>query len=660
MNHESTYSTLTDVLLARSDSSQTVTFIEGQGKQTIVSYSELYSRALARLAEFQARGLTPGAQLILQVSDNELFVEGFWACLLGGIVAVPVSGGNSSEHRHKLFRIINKLDTPGLYVDEQTRSRLADFAAANNRQHEWGAIADRTILSDDSNLTDSSGDVHQPSENDTAFIQFSSGSTSAPKGVVITHKNLMINTSSILTGCQMGEQDRMLSWMPLTHDMGLIGFHLTPVVMNICHCLMPTDVFVRRPGLWLTESAKQRASILCSPNFGYQHLLKSFKPEKYENLDLSCVRLVFNGAEPISVDLCNRFIRTLEPFKLSPSAMYPVYGLAEATLAVSFPSVGNLFTALSISRSALGVGQQIQIIESDDNSSVSFVSVGRPLADVEVQISDEQGTVLADNTTGHIYIRGENVTRGYYREPELNQELITHDGWLNTGDLGFVREGQLYITGRAKDIIFVSGQNVYPHDLEELVLQAGLVERGKLAISSQRSKDNSEESLLVFVLHRGDAADLTDTAGTITRLLGEAAGVRVHAVVPVNRIPKTTSGKIQRFLLVDALVQGEYTPLLQHSGSVSNDIDDSDNSLAEGVDEGNQRVGERLLAICNAEVADMNVAANDNLFELGISSLTLAQIHAAIEEVWPDQVDITDLFDYPTVRELTVFLENKA
>jgi len=661
MNHESTYLTLTEVLLARSGSAQSVTFIEGQDQQNTVPYSDLFSRALNRLAQFQALGLAPGSQLVIQHSDNYLFLEGFWACLLGGIVAVPVSGGNSSEHRHKLFRIMEKLDNPGLYTDEQTQSRLAEFAAGNELQHAWDAICHRTIAGDGLTVMAERGRVHQPDESDTAFIQFSSGSTSTPKGVVLTHKNLIVNTRSIIHGCQMSEQDRMLSWMPLTHDMGLIGFHLTPVVRDIPHYLMPTDVFVRRPGLWLTEAANEKISILCSPNFGYQHLLKTFKPEKYAGLNLSCVRLLFNGAEPISVDLCRRFMQALAPFALSADAMYPVYGLAEASLAVTFPSLDNRFTTLTVSRTALGVGQQIQITQADDESCISFVAVGRPVLDVEVQISDASGAALAENTTGHICIRGKNVTAGYYQEPELNSSLISNDGWLNTGDLGFTHAGQLYITGRAKDIIFVSGQNVYPHDLEEIILQAGLVERGKVVISSQRSADNSEEALLVFVLHRGDPADLQDTARAITRLLGEAAGVRAHAVIPVNRVPKTTSGKVQRFLLVEALEQGEYTPLIQQTGSVSSEYEvngDNDYPLVEAASD--QTIRERLLEICNVEVDGMTVGANDNLFELGISSLTLAQIHAAIEDAWPDQVDITDLFDYPTVQELAKFLEAKG
>lgn len=656
MNDKSIYSTLTAVLQARAESSQTVTFVTGQGQYKVLSYAELYVLALKRLAQFQDCGLKPGSHLVIQVTDNDLFLEGFWACLLGGIVAVPVSGGNSSEHRQKLFRILDKLDNPGLYVDEQTRTRLAEFSTENDLNSAWSAVNAKTLIANKTTQSINEPSVHHPESDDVAFIQFSSGSTSTPKGVVLTHRNLIVNTRSILQACEMSQQDRLLSWMPLTHDMGLIGFHLTPVMHDICHVLMPTDVFVRRPGLWLTEAAEQKITLLCSPNFGYQHLLKTFKPEKYGDLDLSSIRLLFNGAEPISVELCQRFMNTLMPFKLAADAMYPVYGLAEASLAVTFSPLDKRFTVLNISRGALGVGQKIQLAHDDNDSSVNFVAVGKPVPDVEVQISDASGQKLGDSTTGHICIRGENVTKGYYRETELNEEMISPDGWLNTGDLGFFHDGQLYITGRAKDIIFVNGQNVYPHDLEEIVHQAGLVERGKLAISSQWNDERAEESLLVFVLHRGESTELLDTARAITRLLGEAAGVRVHSVVPVNRIPKTTSGKIQRYLLVKALEQGDFSPILQQHDS----LESGEESQASVSDDPEQSIAARLLSICNAQVEDIKVAADDNLFELGISSLTLAQIHAAIEEAWPDQVDITDLFDYPTVNELAQFLQSKS
>lgn len=664
------YTTLTDVLQDRAQSDNYVNLVQGQEQRQRLAYRELLSRAMSRLAQLQSAGLKPGSQLIIQTADNAQFLEGFWACLLGGITAVPVAGGNSAEHRFKLFRIAQKLHHPGLFTDARTLSRLADFAAGNDLQDAFAVMSDQTVASDQAAPSETIGKVHTAEASDTAFIQFSSGSTSTPKGVVLTHDNLLTNLRSIVSNARMNKADHQFSWMPLTHDMGLIGFHLTPVFMDNSHSLMPTDVFVRRPASWLSEVQEAGASVLCSPNFGYQHLLKSFKADRQEALDLSKVRLIFNGAEPISVSLCHRFMQTLLPFGLNPDAMYPVYGLAEASLAVTFPSLDSTFSTLVIDRSRLGIDQGVDIIDerraqpidpvfaepAHTERGVEFVSVGRPVDNVEVRITGSDGQALPEDATGHICIRGDNVTAGYYEEPELNQGTISADGWLDTGDLGFMHQAQLYITGRAKDIIFVNGQNVYPHDLEEIILRAGLVERGKLAVSSQRDDNSGQEKLLVFVLHRGAPAELADQARAMTRLLSETAGVSVHAVVPVSRIPKTTSGKVQRFLLVQSLEQGEFEVLEQ-----AEPASDDDSMEASAVDKADaeQDTATRLLAICNEQVEDMVVHVDDNLFDLGISSLTLAQIHAAIEDTWPDQVDITDLFDYPTVAELARFLDER-
>jgi len=662
------HNTLVEVILERASSQCGITFATGHDKLLYVSYKDMLVKAKNRLAQFQASGLSTGGQLIIQTADNSAFLEAFWACLLGGITAVPVSGGNSDDHRHKLFRISKKLNAPGLYTDDQNAQRLKGFAEKKDWGQTFEALAQKTI---DSALPAPSNDaavMHQAKPDDIAFIQFSSGSTSTPKGVVLTHTNLMVNTRAIIHGCNMDERDHLFSWMPLTHDMGLIGFHLTPLVRDVNQTLMPTDVFVRRPSLWLSESARVKATMLCSPNFGYQHVLKTFKPEKYKDLDLSSVRLVFNGAEPISVSLCERFMSSLAPFNLAADAMCPVYGLAEASLAVTFPSMDSRFNALTINRGKLGLGQTIEILDqSDASAGIDFVSVGMPVKNVSVEIRDEAGTHLGDDVTGLICIHGTSVSKGYFEEAELNRETITPDGWLNTGDLGFMHDGLLYITGRSKDIIFVNGQNVYPHDLEEMILEAGLVERGKIAIASRPSENTGQEELMVFILHRADPAELLETGKAITRLLSESAGVPVHALVPVNRIPKTTSGKVQRFLMIKALNDGEFKPLLQHQEMelVGDDTDTANPDVAPDISEGTALDSDRstadiLQAICGEQVEGMTVGVDDNLFELGISSLTLAQIHAAIEERWPDQVDITDLFDYPTVAELATFLDNKT
>ncbi|MFK7994677.1 MAG: AMP-binding protein [Granulosicoccus sp.] len=669
MTYEVDDQTLVDVLQARVGSLHGITFVEGQNQQKHLSFSQMLDNAKRRLAQFQAAGVEPGHHMIIQSGDNALFLEAFWACLLGGIVAVPIAGGNSREHRLKLFRIAAMLEDSALFSDRKNLRRLQLFAEENDLAAQFTELESRCIQADTEGHNDIDPLLAKPHADDIAFIQFSSGSTSTPKGIVLTHRNLMTNTRSIIDGCHMTSQDHLLSWMPLTHDMGLIGFHLTPLVCDTSHSLMPTDLFVRRPGLWLSEAQQLQASILCSPNFGYQHLLKSFKPERYDGLDLSCVRLLFNGAEPISVSLCHEFMQTMKPFRLDSDAMMPVYGLAEASLAVTFPSLDNRFTALCVDRSSLGVGGAVRILDAtgakEGDNGIHLISVGRPVSHVQVAIRDDNNESSVELSTGRICIRGPNVTAGYYKEPELNAQMLDADGWLDTGDLGFLFEEQLYITGRAKDVIFINGQNVYPHDLEEILLQEKLIERGKIAIASQQPDDSGDEKLLVFVLHRTEVSDLEALARDITRTLGMSAGVGVDAVVAVPHIPKTTSGKVQRFELLKNYLAGQYESLQQEAAAnAALQSENPEGAVGEMSDSESQEADSstvaRLLTLCNSHIEGMQLGLDDNLFELGISSLTLAEIHASIEDTWPDKVEITDLFDYPTVSELAAFLDNKA
>jgi len=668
--------TLVDILQARAGSDQGITFIDGQDSYVRVDFGQMLQRATRRLSAFQAAGVSSGHHMIIQSSDNAIFLEAFWACLLGGIVAVPVAGGNSREHRHKLFRIASKLDNVALFTDEKNLQRLQQFSQDNVLVSEFASLEARCCLVTSFVSHEIAAELSSPKADDTAFIQFSSGSTSTPKGIVLSHRNLMINTQSIIDGCLMTPADHLLSWMPLTHDMGLIGFHLTPLVCDTSHSLMPTELFVRRPSSWLLATQKMQASILCSPNFGYQHLLKSFKSAEHDVLDLSSVRLLFNGAEPISVALCDDFMQTMKPFSLDSDAMIPVYGLAEASLAVTFPSLDKRFTRLVLDRTSLQIGDLVRLLDpgdvSDGNTDVepdgaangiTLVSVGKPVSHVQVMIKDENNQSCPERVTGRICIRGANITSGYYKEPELNAQLIDADGWLDTGDLGFMHESQLYITGRAKDIIFINGQNIYPHDLEEIVIRDNLVERGKLAIASLAVAGEREERLLVFVMHRLPLSELAELARAITRTLGKVAGVGVDSVVAVPRLPKTTSGKVQRFELLKNHQAGEYEFLRQEASAILPDTNDSATLQVESV--GDEAAFEtstatRLLFICTTHIEGINPGLDDNLFDLGISSLTLAEIHASIEDTWPDQVEITDLFDYPTVAELAGFLDAKS
>jgi len=448
------------------------------------------------------------------------------------------------------------------------------------------------------------------------------------------------------------ENDTSLSWMPLTHDMGLIGFHLVMFAARVNAHLMPTELFVRRPLLWLTIASSVRATILCSPNFGYRHYLKVLDDRSPGNLDLSPVRLIFNGAEPISVELCEEFLARLSGLGLKRAAMFPVYGLAEASLAVAFPPLNSPMQTLTLNRHKMGIGEEIVRIANTDKDSVEFVSEGVPIPYSRVRIAGNDDQPLPEGRTGHVHISGDNVTLGYYENPQANAETFTADKWLRTGDLGVIVAGNLYITGRFKEIIFVNGQNYYPHDLEAIAQRVPGLDLGKVVATGARPQGARTEQLVVFVLHRGSVEDFLPIATEVGRLLNEQVGLEVAQVVPVKRIPKTTSGKIQRHLLEEGYIGGEFDAELQQLAALR--------QAQRGPQSSSQnQIEDSLRQIVEAALPGKRVDPQDNLFEIGASSLKLIEIHEQIDRQYPGLVDLTELFDFPTIAELSRHLEGK-
>jgi len=646
------FDTLNELIEARRDNPRGIRFIDGEDQESVVPYGELYRRALDMLGQLQARGIEPGDELILFTKSNDRFLVAFWAGVLGGIVPVPVAVGISDEHRLKLFRIARQLGRPSLFTDPELHDRLINFADEQGIRDAGELLGERTLTSS----ADGSGTPGQPvtrAADDVAFVQYSSGSTSEPKGVRLTHRNLTSCVVAMARGLALTEADSTLSWMPLTHDMGLIGYHMTLVQTGIDHAIMDTSVFVRRPLLWLSKVSELRSTVLCSPNFGYKHYLKVFERKKPDALDLSCVRLILNGAEPISVSLCEEFLAAMAPYGLRRSAMFPVYGLAEATLAVSFPELGREYRHVVVKRHSLRIGEPFVTTGPDDPDAVAFVKLGSSIDGCDYRIVGDDDLPLPDGRVGNVQIRGENVTGGLYRNPEGSKALYTTDGWLRTGDCGATVDGELVVTGRQKEIIIVNGQNYYPHDIEEVIAEIEDLELGKVVVAGAQPVHSQVEELLVFVLHRKDMASFAKTVTAIRSLVATRTGLEVDRVIPVGRIPKTTSGKVQRSSLAEAYLDGEFDTALAELKPLL--APSTEPATEPG---GSPLIGE-LSAICAEFAKDRTIGPDDNLFEVGISSLTLTEIMLAVEERYPGKIDINDLFEHPTIRELAGLLEQK-
>ncbi|MDR9435608.1 MAG: non-ribosomal peptide synthetase, partial [Thiohalophilus sp.] len=468
-----------------------------------------------------------------------------------------------------------------------------------------------------------------------------------------THRNILTNLNAIAEGAGYTDSDISLSWMPLTHDMGLIGFHLNMVACNMSQCLIPTDLFSRRPLIWWQKASEKKATVLCSPNFGYKHFLKALGDKKLEDVDLSHVRVLYNGAEPISVTLIEQFLEAMQDYGLKREVMFTVYGLAEATLAVAFPPQGEMYRAVHLDRHKLRLDDQITYVDRTHPDAVSFAIEGPPVRDMQIKITDESNATLPADHIGDVQIKGPSVTAGYYRNEAANHVALTGEGWLNTGDQGFLTgNNELVITGRTKEIIFANGLNYYPHDIEHIALQCDKLELGKVVAFGVRQPEQQEDELLIFILYRGDLDGFLPLAREVTHIINEQTGLDIAHVIPVKRIPKTTSGKVQRRLLGDDYLKGEYNSVLQ-------ELKQLDSTAHAGEDNDLSPTEREIKAICDEVLTDKPLHLHDNFFDVGISSLSLAEIHQRIDDRHPGLIDVVDLFEYQTIAEISAFMDQK-
>jgi acyl-CoA synthetase (AMP-forming)/AMP-acid ligase II/acyl carrier protein len=415
---------------------------------------------------------------------------------------------------------------------------------------------------------------------------------------------------------------------------------------------MPTDLFVRRPLLWLQEAAKKHVTITCSPNFGYRHLLKALGDRRLEDLDLSAIRLIYNGAEPISVQLCNEFMNALAHTGLKRHAMYPVYGLAEASLAVTLPVPGSDYRWIRVNRRKLGLGARIELNPTDGRDVVELMCVGPAVPNTELRVVENARTALPEGIVGHILIRGPSITHGYFGDLRATVQAFSADGWVDTGDLGVLHEGALYITGRSKEVIFVNGQNYYPHDLENIAQHAPGLDLNKVVATSVGHSESQSEELVVFVLHRGSMPEFLPAATAVGRLINEHTGLEITHVIPTKRIPKTTSGKVQRHLLAQAFIDGEFDRELTELRSLREARSGTGRRSSSDLES-------QLQSICETVLPGKRIDIDDNLFEIGASSLKLIEIHENINRNFSALIDLTELFDHPTIGKLARHLHAK-
>ncbi|WPV66530.1 non-ribosomal peptide synthetase [Chitinophaga sp. LS1] len=646
--------TLVSAFLDSAKSDGGIMFINGANEENWLSYADAYEQSVSVLGYLQQLGLQPGDEMVFQLDNNRSFIIVFWACLLGGIIPVPLSLGRNDDQKRKLINVWKTLHKPYLFTYEAQFSRITTFIWGENETTVYEQVNTRYCFDTIINEDHTPGIMHTPGVNDIAYIQFSSGSTGNPKGVVLTHKNLVTNVNAILKGIAApATGDLFFSWMPLTHDMGLIGYHLTPMYMGWKHFIMPTELFIRRPTLWLQKISIHSITFTASPNFGYRYLLNALRNTEDGLYDLSCLRIITNGAEPISASLCQEFTTELARYGLKSNVIFPVYGLAEASLAVTFSQPEANMKVLHVSRDHVGMGDKV-LLDQQDNT-FACVNLGKPVWNCDVKITDVTGNALSDNTIGEILIKGGNVTAGYYNNTAATEKVITADAWLRTGDLGFVHEGCLFVTGRAKDIIFLNGQNFYPHDIENVIETIDGIDLGKVAVAGQSNHITQREELFVFVLFKGKVETFLPLLQQLTNRVNSTLGIEIDKVIPVREIPKTTSGKVQRYKLIELYNSGVFDTVVEEISAVV------PKPSAAGMlnIEPQNNIQARLLEYWKKLLYGNQLSVGDNFFTLGGNSIKMASLVAYIQDAFGIKITFEEIYGCGNIFSLSELITKK-
>jgi acyl-CoA synthetase (AMP-forming)/AMP-acid ligase II len=526
-------------------------YVRDDGTIEHQSYQDLFDNALRKGSGLRAMGLNPGDKAIIATEDNYSTINLLWACFMAGIIPTilqpPVSYTDQNPVLNKLLNVFGQLGNPYILV---------------NRSHKLSdsAFAEKFIHYDDIPSRNKKLEFH-PSENDLTFIQFSSGSTGEPKGVMLTHRNLFLNMEAISIGLDLNIKDHIGNWMPLFHDMGLIGYHLTPMYCFLRQYHIHTNDFIKNPSLWLDLISKFMISVSGCPNFGQALVLRYLHRKSCEqNWNLANMKALLNGAEPISVKIMLEFTEALKKYKFREEAMMPVYGMAEATLAISFMPLMKPTIITAFDTEELDFKQRAVKVDlpATGHSQRLLAAVGNALKHIEIRIVDDLDYDLPNGNVGHIQIRGGSVTQGYFGDPLATKTLFSEE-WLRTGDIGFFFEGNLYISGRFKDIIFINGKNYYANDLEHLACTLEGITYGKIVFGGISDKKSGREKVLVFIAGIPEAK-ASETLNSLRVMLRKFLGIPIDEMILIrsNDIPKTSSGKVQRYKLIQRYLKREF------------------------------------------------------------------------------------------------------
>lgn len=542
--------TLNAALTAAARTEVALVFVDEKEEDQRVPLALVREHALSVAAALLKRGVTRGDRVALVLPTGVEFVEVFFGVLCAGAIPVPlyppVRLGKFDEYHQRTAAMLTSVDA-ALVVSSERIRRFLGVAVQRAAPRLGCVIASELYGAQEAELEVAAGDI--------ALIQFSSGTTRDPKPVALTHENLMFNLAAIASyiGYQEMTDPVGVSWLPLYHDMGLIGNLLSAFYGPVPLVLLPPELFVARPATWLRAISRHHGVYSAAPNFAFSLCVDRIRDEELDGVDLSTWSVCLNGAEAVSAETQRRFSERFARWGFDTTAFTPCYGMAEASLGVTFKPRGTVFNTLRIDAEALA---SFGVVKP---GSKELVSVGRPLAGVEVETRDGHSRPAPPDRVGNICVRGPSVMSGYYGRPDLTGEML-HGGWLDTGDFGFIHDGELFICGRSKDTVIIRGANHAPQDFEAALDGLSGVRTG-CTVAVGFVPDGEEEEVLALLVEttRGALSDLKDSV--ISRVWESTGILAAHVeLLAPGTLPRTSSGKLRRREARAQWLAGELRP----------------------------------------------------------------------------------------------------
>jgi fatty-acyl-CoA synthase len=515
----------------------------------VLPYAELRQQAQALARRLHSLGLERGARVALVAETTPDFPRFFFACQYAGLIPVPLPAsihlGGHEAYVEQLSRLLTICQAEVAMAPEGFLPFLSEAAEGLDLRFVGGP-------EDFADLPEQTTQLRPLEPTELAYLQYTSGSTRFPRGVMITQETVMSNLADIGNhGAKIGPEDRAVSWLPYYHDMGLVGMVLVTMATQMSVDYLGTREFAMRPRLWLKLMSENKGTLSISPPFGYELVVRRLRNEESDKFDLSSWRVAGVGAETIRPEPLTQFAEMLAPSNFDKNAFLACYGMAECSLAVSFAPLAQGLEVDCVDGEHLAEHQEALPVNGGNGKSAvrsnHFVNCGVPLPDYEVEVRDKHGRALAERCCGTLFVRGPSVMSGYFGDPEATQQVLSPDGWLDTGDLGYRIGNSFVVTGREKDLIILNGRNIWPQDLEYLAEQQTEVRTGDASAFSVPGPDGEEKAVLVIQCRVSDVMKRASLMERLHGLVREELGIDCFIeLVPSHTLPRTSSGKLSR------------------------------------------------------------------------------------------------------------------